>query len=255
MGTKCIKIKQLLALFIATIFTSCGVFKSSFPTNKANGSAGIIKVPTYLDKNGKTQETFMWSHYDATKRGSLMYLDKKGNIRVLAENPPDAAIQSITNITAKTKINDKVDAELALSASKSIAELGKRTAAVNMLRDALYRLNEMYYATKEARDENREIIKKAIENKNNDFLNKFMVTEDTAIQSIKEISMDELVALFTTIVNNAKEIAIKEAESDAMIKVNEVDKIRLDLLKEMYDKVKDTLTKKETIEYLKKISK
>ena len=124
------KTKNYLHLTLLIILlSSCSAFRNaSFQNNKAVGKAGIIRVPQFTkyvkDKNGKaidTLGTFMWSHYDATKRGSLMYIDKNGRIRVLAENPPDAAIQSITSITANANIEGKVDASLAYETSKSIA--------------------------------------------------------------------------------------------------------------------------------------
>ena len=81
------KTKNYLHLTLLIILlSSCSAFRNaSFQNNKAVGKAGIIRVPQFTkyvkDKNGKaidTLGTFMWSHYDATKRGSLMYIDKKG---------------------------------------------------------------------------------------------------------------------------------------------------------------------------------
>lgn len=82
--------------------------------------------------------------YDASKRGSLIFKDEKtGNIILISEPPPDVATKLATELKANANINDKASAELYLNTTKTIAELGKRTASVNILRDALYKLSEM----------------------------------------------------------------------------------------------------------------
>lgn len=81
--------------------------------------------------------------YDASRRGSLIYKDAKNNLVVISEPPPDVATKLATDLGAKVNVNGAVETEAYLSTSKAIAELGKRTAAVNMLRDALYKMSEM----------------------------------------------------------------------------------------------------------------
>lgn len=61
---------------------------------------------------------------------------------VLAEVTPDAAVQKSLDLLGKAKVLDKVDAETQLKTASTIAQLGQRTANVNMLRDALYRIAE-----------------------------------------------------------------------------------------------------------------
>ena len=61
---------------------------------------------------------------------------------VLAEVTPDAAVQKTLEVLAKAKAGEQVDAETQLKTASTIAQLGQRTANVNMLRDALYRLAE-----------------------------------------------------------------------------------------------------------------
>lgn len=263
---------KLLYLFIFLSFTSCSLFKdASFGNNKAKGKAGIVRIPQFVDKNekgiGKDKGTFMWSHYDATKRGSLMFIDKNENIRVLAENPPDAAIQSITSITTSSNVDGKVDASLAFETSKSIAELGKRTAGVNMLRDALYRLNEMYYASKDERDEDRKILNNAILNKNNEVINYLKTKNTNNDGSEKELSTLEIKDLFKLIVNNAKDLGIKEAEADIeksksdipKYETNKVEfekqKLQIEALSKLLDIAKDSLTKKEVLKFKEDILK
>lgn len=227
------------------LLSSCSTFRdASFENNKAVGKAGLVRVSQYENSN---KGTFMWSHYDATKRGSLMYIDKNGRIRILAENPPDVAIQSITNITANANVDGKVDASLAYETSKSIAELGKRTAGVNMLRDALYRLNEMYYSTKDEKQDNIKLLINS--NKGYSVENLKSIFNENSLSSIKNID-----SLFIKVIDNAKDIAIKEAEAEIKVSENEAKKLKTELIKSMYEKVKDTLTKKQIIEYLNKIN-
>lgn len=81
--------------------------------------------------------------YDASRRGSLIFKNEKDKIVVISEPPPDVATKLATDLGAKVNVQDAVETEAYLSTSKAIAELGKRTAAVNMLRDALYKMSEM----------------------------------------------------------------------------------------------------------------
>lgn len=59
---------------------------------------------------------------------------------------PDAAIATTTDITSKLmgklSSGDSVSAEQMTKITESLSKLGERTAPVNMLRDALYRLEE-----------------------------------------------------------------------------------------------------------------
>jgi hypothetical protein len=246
--------------FIAILlFSSCSTFKdASFKNNRAVGKAGLVRVNQFVkNKTNETQGTFMWSHYDATKRGSMMYIDKDGKVRILAENPPDAAIQSITSITSSANVDGKVDAKLAFETSKSIAELGKRTAAVNMLRDALYRLNEIYYASKDERDETKKILEKAIDKEEKEII-AYYTNDDSSLHNEKDLSNSDIKFLFAKVIDNAKDIAIKEAEADidkskADIPKYEAEKAKIELLKTAIEKAKDSLTKEQINEYLNKL--
>lgn len=255
-------------LVVSLLLSSCGVFegtglKGNSLKRKGNNKAGIIRMPQYTNcdsvgKNCKDQGTFMWSYYDATKRGSMMYLDPQGRVRVLAENPPDAAIQSITNITANANVDGKVDASLAFSTAQSIAELGKRTAGVNMLRDALYRLNELYYATK---DEKADILDKLLSNKND--IDNFIKLQKTNLdfKSLTKttISEDSITSIFKKIIDNAKDINMEEAKASVLIEASKskssIEKYKKEIAqlkykKDVFEKIKDSLTKKELKKYL-----
>ena len=249
------KTKLLLLLLLTILLNSCSMM--SFRNNKARGNAGIVRIPQYkTDSSG----TFLWSHYDATKRGSVMFV-KDGKIRVLAENSPDAAIQSITAITAKVKglKGDIGEAEAAFNIQRTIAQLGKRTAAVNMLRDALYRLNEMYYATVDEKEYTRKLF---LENKINKETYKIFADEDKA--SIKTLSEDKLVKLFQTIIDKVSEISIAESSSETKISEAEslanVEKSKAELKKyealiNIVQKTDGNLTKEKADEYLKELIK
>ncbi|NML57918.1 hypothetical protein [Chryseobacterium cheonjiense] len=85
--------------------------------------------------------------YDATRRGAVISLDANGKIsKILSEVQPDAAIATTTDITSKLtgklKTGDSVSAEQITKIAETLSKLGERTAPVNMLRDALYRLEE-----------------------------------------------------------------------------------------------------------------
>lgn len=255
------KIKTLLLISFMLALSSCANLKG-FENNKAKGKAGIVRVPQF-DKKSTTKDdkgTFLWSYYDATKRGSVMYV-KDGKIRVLAENAPDAAIQSITEISTKIKglKGDVGEAEAVLKTQRTIAELGKRTAAVNMLRDALYRLNEMYYATV---DEKESLRKFYMDNKT--YLDSHKSFSEEYYKATNTLSDEKLVQLFEKIIDKAAEISIAESTAEAKISEEE-SKISLQKLKneekkyqtiyEIIQKMEGTLTKAEAEKYLKELLK
>ncbi len=97
--------------------------------------------PVELEKN-----RFYVIPFDATMKSNLIYIDSSGKMNVLSEVQPDAAYETLVNVTNSllAKVNKKADisANNAVNITQSLAELGKRTVAVNILRDALYRLEE-----------------------------------------------------------------------------------------------------------------
>lgn len=81
--------------------------------------------------------------YDASRRGSIVYIDYETNkINIISEPPPDAMVSVLSELDAKVDVTGKVSAELANKYAETITQLGKRSVADNILRDALYRLNE-----------------------------------------------------------------------------------------------------------------
>lgn len=118
--------KIFLILFITTIY-SCRSSKSTLRELKYN--------------NVNYQMS-----YDASRRGSILSFDSFGKMKILSEVQPDVAVTQTTELTsklsAKLKTGDSISAEQLTKITENLSELGERTAAVNMLRDALYRLEE-----------------------------------------------------------------------------------------------------------------
>lgn len=246
--------KLILLLLVALSFGSCAI-KGYSPSGKAS----IARISQFNDTaNG----TFIWSQYDATKRGSVMYVHK-GKIRVLAENAPDAALQSITDISAKVKGIESVDVEAAFKTQRTIAQLGKRTAAVNMLRDALYRLNELYYASL---DENSDLLKQVIE--------KGLIKNLRGIDGLRQ-SFDGMTAgvmgnnemfekLFVEIIKNAKDISMSESQAETQIAKSEYEaeiekqkslQTQLKLIQEVLEMTENKLSDEESKKLIEQILK
>lgn len=85
--------------------------------------------------------------YDAMRRGAILSINDSGKVdKILSEVQPDAAIATTREITtklmAKLKSGDSVSGENMTKITETLSKLGERTAPVNMLRDALYRMEE-----------------------------------------------------------------------------------------------------------------
>lgn len=223
--------------------------------------ASIEQLQLFKNKDTSIIEpTLFWAQYDATRRGSMLYVDKNQRIRMLSENPPDAAMETIMGITAKVKglQGDIGEAEAAFNAQKSIADLAKRTAAVNMLRDALYRLNELYYATA---DEKKDIIQMLQDFKSK---NINITTNGKAIDinslSIFQQSMsgEDIKCLFDQVIKSTKEIALAEASTDFEAEKTKQEQakaasIKLNIINLALQKVEGNLSKEEIAKYIKDI--
>lgn len=78
------------------------------------------------------------------KRISYFIYDEESNrTYTLSEPPPDVIFEKTLNILNKVKVSEKVNAEQKLDLATKAIQLGERTVAVNILRDALFRLSEM----------------------------------------------------------------------------------------------------------------
>lgn len=81
---------------------------------------------------------------DASRRNAYFIYDVEKNKAVtLSEPPPDAIVSQITSLTNKLKAKTELDTEQSVAITENIIQLGQRTVAVNILRDALFRLNEL----------------------------------------------------------------------------------------------------------------
>lgn len=247
--------KKIIVLSLAVITTSCGITKGIY-SKTAHGKAGVSKISQFT--NGGT---FLWAHYDASKRSSVMYLSENGELRVLAENAPDVAYQTILDINAKVKVTDEVDAEAALKTQRSVAQLGKRTAAVNMLRDALYRINEMYYASQ---DYKKRMGDSVLFSKNQIFQNQIKETKEKNNFSTESFDNTTLKELYMKVLETAKEISIAEANSEQKVTEAEsnvdIKKIELEIekvktIKTLIEKSDSKLSKEELDALMKQILK
>ena len=97
--------------------------------------------------------------YDAQKRGALIYKDDQGKVYTVSEVQPDVAISSILELSNKLKKGEEFTAEQTLNITRTVAQLGERTEAVNILRDALHRLSEIRNNTSTIDPETKEIFK------------------------------------------------------------------------------------------------
>ncbi len=223
----------LSSAFLIAFLSACGSQKE----------ASMTRQPLYtIDKNGDKQGSLFWAQYTASRRGSMIFVDPNNNVRILSENPPDVAVASITELSAKLKASDEIDAEAVLRTQRSIAELGKRTAAVNMLRDALYRLNEIYYST---RDEKKEMRKDLISN-DASFLND---EKDSIVDIAKglfesTIEENDLKELFIKIMETVQEVSKFEAEASVTISQAESDQevAKYQTIKSQIETIKNLLS-------------
>ncbi len=90
----------------------------------------------------KLEEGAYIASYKADDRGSLLVVNN-GKATMLSEVQPDAVITSVLKFTNSLKLKDKIEADQLVEITEAVTSLGERTEAVNILRDALYRLAEM----------------------------------------------------------------------------------------------------------------
>ena len=153
----------LIALACCMMVSSCRMNKlgGEGAVFNRNATASISRVKLFTDPNttvtkigdstttvtnNEISPTLYWAQFDATKRSSLVAAipdpnNKAVSIKVLAENTPDAAIESISKITAQMK-NKDFTAEVAGEVARSIAQI-KRSSAVENFRTISYRLAEL----------------------------------------------------------------------------------------------------------------
>lgn len=157
-----------------------------------------------------SQGSFYYAYADATRRGSLIFIDKCGQAHVLSESSPDAAYEIDKSIAAKLKVEGKVDVESYTNMLSKIHELGKRNASVNIIRDQLFRLNELVNNTSYFRCGDV-----TVSHQDGTGLKTDTIYKDQVMMAGSLLSREELCSLYETAFNNIKEIAIKEVEAEA----------------------------------------
>lgn len=128
----------IVLLVILFFIISC---KPAMNVRHSNKRSGIIRVKQFTEK----KTTLMWAHHDPTQRQTLMYVDEDGNIKVLAEQSPDAGLSRVFDAETKAKGLDKVDVDFLFKVQSEINKLTDRSATLMVTREALYRLSEAYF--------------------------------------------------------------------------------------------------------------
>jgi hypothetical protein len=129
------KTKLLLLLFAITIvLTSCNAQKLH--------QSDAIALRKFPDINKSAYQTT----FDASKRGSILYINyDTDKIQLLAEPPADAIVSALSEFTSKLNIKDQISIEAANSYLESVTKLSTSSVSNTLMRDALYRLNEMQF--------------------------------------------------------------------------------------------------------------
>ncbi|AWX44822.1 hypothetical protein HME9304_01827 [Flagellimonas maritima] len=130
----------VLALTMLIFLNSCALFQGGGMTHRSFDKATGVTRISQFEKGG----TLTWAHHDATKRQSLMFVDSQGNVKVLAEQSPDAGISKITELLAKGQ-KDSISAELNLSFQNTLEKLTDRTPSLMITRESLYTLRELHF--------------------------------------------------------------------------------------------------------------
>ncbi len=141
-------------------YCSAAVLAFVFLTSCNSHRVGCKQLKKPEDKQG------YHFNYDPSRRGGLVLYDKNGDLRVLAEVQPDAIVATASDLATKlagTIKGQEISIENALKITESISELGKRSVAGNILRDALYRLAEMTISKNSLSADQKEIFLKIME--------------------------------------------------------------------------------------------
>lgn len=85
--------------------------------------------------------------FDASRRGGFL-VGSNGNFQLVLEPAPDVAVASVVEFITKAKVKEALDAEQTTRVTESLTELGKRTSSVMLLRESLFRLNQLSAAGK-----------------------------------------------------------------------------------------------------------
>jgi hypothetical protein len=180
---------NLLAFLGLFLISGCGLW------NESRKSAGISRQQLYTVRDtstGTILPTLFWSHYDATQRGGIYLVSADGSVKVISENPPDAAINSTIDALVKAEVGNNVDAAAKFTAIKAVAELGHRNAGNYMIRDLAFRIEALKNNHNEEIDDNViEIYKNLISSAENisiaESKNKIYESKAKALEELKLI--------------------------------------------------------------------
>lgn len=108
-------------------------------------SCALFSVDNGYAQQEITSGTSYWLNYDAARRGGFVLAEKGKKGMVLSEPAPDASASTALKLIAKAADGaQKLSGELNYEYSRTVAELAGRSQNVLILREALYRLSELY---------------------------------------------------------------------------------------------------------------
>jgi hypothetical protein len=189
---------------------------------------GLMRMSQFAGDKG----TFYYAYTDATRRGSVMFIDRCGQPHILSESSPDAANEKQVVVNAKVKVMNYGEAEAFTHSLNKIQELGKRNATVNIIRDQLYKLNELVNNTSYfnctdvvVKDTKNEVIYDIEYYKNGKEKTKTArVNRNITHGSL--IHQDSIAMLYKTAFNNIKDIAIAESRAEDSIYIRKTELIK-----------------------------
>lgn len=119
-------ISWAIAALLAGLGQGCGSFE---PPSK------VVYLP---------DQKVTWVDSDATRRSAFLVPGKDGKppIVIAAEPPPDAAMATAAALTGKLNYSG-LSAEASANLTQSITQLGTRSESVMVLREGLYRIQQM----------------------------------------------------------------------------------------------------------------
>lgn len=210
-------IKMKTSIYLLTLLISVYFFQSCSPSmnvRNSNKRAGITRVKQFTEKG-----TLLWAHYDPTQRQTLMFIDDKGAVKILAEQSPDAGLSRSLELNPKVKIEGKVDVEVLIKTEAELAKLTNRTTSLMITREALYRLSEAYFNGAVSAEKYIELYKEIIKQTEN------LITQEARLEEARS----------------------KTAESEAEKAKTEADleKEKLKLSKENHEVIEDDKTSKK----------
>ncbi len=204
-------IKLILALL--TIFTFANCNKAMVVRNTKKPT-GIVRVSQFTGE-GTDGSTLIWAHHDPTQRQTLMHIDTDGNVKVLAEQSPDAGVSSMTDIIGKIKIIKEIDLEAILKIESQLEKLTNRTSSLMITREYLYALREFHY--------NGAINSAEIITLNKQYLDKLVdiVKEDSKIEEAKAKTLQLQLDLEKVLLEKLKIESKKDTTSNKNSSKNE----------------------------------